>query len=426
MSHTDEQLLDLFLRLVRTPSPSGSERAVADLVLAQLRAAGLQPVEDDSAAQTGAGSGCVHVVVPGSGHGTPILLCAHLDTVAVSGPITPVVADGVVRTDGSTILGADDKTAVTVLLALLDDLAAQPPAGRVEVLFTTSEEIGLRGAKAFDLAGTQAVAGFVLDSSGPLGDVIVSAPAQRSITAEFHGVAAHAGIEPERGRSAIVAAAHAVAGMRLGRIDEVTTANVGTVHGGAATNIVPEHCVLEGEARSRDAARLAGQVQHMLDAIALGATEAGVDVTTSVRQEYESFSLSEDALPARIAAEALRSLGHEPRFVGTGGGSDVNVFNARGLPSVNLSAGYEKVHTPAEFMPLDRLAPGLRLRARHRGRGRQDACAAIGTRAGATAPEPVRAGAAAGAPNWSACTLSDHPATAPSPTTSTSCATSAA
>jgi tripeptide aminopeptidase len=361
MSYTDEQLLDLFLRLVRTPSPSGSERAVADLVLEHLRAAGLQPVEDDSAAQTGAGSGCIHVAVPGSGRGTPVLLCAHMDTVAVAGTITPVVKDGAVHSDGSTILGADDKTAVAVLLALLADLAAEPPAARVEVLFTTCEEIGLRGAKAFDLARTQAIAGFVLDSSGPLGDVIVSAPAQRMVTAEFHGVAAHAGIEPERGRSAIVAAAHAIAGMRLGRIDDVTTANVGIIRGGAATNIVPEHCVVEGEARSRDVARLAAQVQHMLDAIALGATEAGVDVTTSVQQEYESFSLAEDALPARIAAEALQSVGSEPRFVGTGGGSDVNVFNARGLPSVNLSAGYEKVHTPAEFMPLDRLGQAYHL-----------------------------------------------------------------
>jgi tripeptide aminopeptidase len=352
MSRTDEQLLDLFLQLVRTPSPSGSERAVADLVLQHLRAAGLEPFEDDSAGQTGAGSGCIHVVVSGGGHGTPILLCAHMDTVTVAGPIMPMVADGVVRSDGSTILGADDKTAVAVLLALLADLAAQPPAGRVEALFTTCEETGLHGAKAFDMVRTQAAAGFVLDSSGPVGQVIVSAPSQRGITAEFHGVAAHAGIEPERGRSAIAAAARAIAGMQLGRIDEMTTANVGIIRGGAAGNIVPEYCVIEGEARSRDAARLAAQVQRMLDAIALGATEAGVDVTTSVQQEYESFVIAEDALPARIAAEALRDMGIEPRFVGTGGGSDVNVFNARGLPSVNLSAGYEKVHTPAEYMPL--------------------------------------------------------------------------
>jgi tripeptide aminopeptidase len=355
MRRTDEQLLDLFLQLVRTPSPSGSERAVADLVLQHLRAAGLQAFEDDSAVQTGAGSGCIHVAVAGVGHGTPILLCAHMDTVTVAGPITPVVADGVVRTDGRTILGADDKTAVAVLLALLADLVAEPPAARVEVLFTTCEETGLHGAKAFDMARMQAAAGFVLDSSGPVGQVIVSAPSQRGVTAEFHGVAAHAGIEPERGRSAIAAAAHAIAGMRLGRIDEMTTANVGLIRGGAAVNIVPEHCVIEAEARSRDAVRLASQVQHMLDAIALGATEAGVDVTTSVQQQYESFVIAEDALPARIAAQALRSVGLEPRFAGTGGGSDVNVFNARGLPSVNLSAGYEKVHTPAEFMPLNGL-----------------------------------------------------------------------
>ena len=391
MRVTPDQLLDLFLRLVSTPSPSGSERAVADLVLEHLRAAGLQPEEDDSAAAAEAGSGCIYVSLPGGAQGasgaqatsgtqgapgaqaasgaqatsgaqgtsgsqgTPILLCAHIDTVAVAGPITPVVADGVVRSDGSTILGADDKAAVAVLLAVLADLAADPPACGVEALFTTCEEVGLRGAKAFDLTRVQAKAGFVLDSSGHPREVIVRAPEARTITAEFHGVPAHAGIEPEKGRSAIAGAAKAIAGMKLGRIDELTTANVGVIEGGVAINIVPEHCVVRGEARSRDAARLAAQVQHMLDSIALGATEAGVDVTTNVALEYESFTLAEDSLPARIAAGAVRALGLEPEFVGTGGGSDVNVFNARGLPSVNMSAGYEGVHTSAESMPLDRL-----------------------------------------------------------------------
>jgi tripeptide aminopeptidase len=361
MRHNDEQLLDLFLRLVRIPSPSGQERAVADLVLEHLRAAGLEPFEDDSAGATGASSGNIQISLPGRGAGVPVLLGAHIDTVAVAGAITPVVENGRVRSDGTTILGADDKTAVAVLLALLTDLAVEPPAGGVEVVFTTSEEIGLRGAKALDLARVRAAAGFVLDSSGPLGEVIVAAPSQRMVTAEFKGRAAHAGIEPERGRSAVVAAARAIAGMKLGRIDEQTTANIGVIEGGVASNVVPDRCVMSGEARSRDAARLAAQVQHMLDAIALGATEAGVDVTTSVAAEYELFSLAEDSLPASIAAEALRSIGIEPRFVGTGGGSDVNIFNARGLPSVNLSAGYEHVHSPEEVMPLDRLRQAYEL-----------------------------------------------------------------
>ena len=355
MSPTRDELLEPFLQLVRIPSPSGHERAVADLVLARLRAAGLEPVEGEPVGIVGEAAGPIHVVIAGQGCGTPILLCAHLDTVAVEGPIEPVVADGVVRSDGSTILGADDKTAVTVLLAALEEFALRPPSGRVEALFTPSEEVGLLGAKAFDPSGTAAAAGFVLDSSGPLGDVIVAAPAQRTVTAEFKGQAAHAGIEPERGRSAVVAAARAVTSMQLGRLDEVTTANIGIIEGGVATNIVPERCVIRGEARSRDAARLTAQVRHMLDAVALAAAQTDVDVTSTVTEEYQAFSLSEESLPARIAAAAVRSLGLEPRFRGTGGGSDVNVFNTRGLPSVNLSAGYEQVHSSSEYMPIERL-----------------------------------------------------------------------
>jgi tripeptide aminopeptidase len=352
---TRDDLLELFVRLVETPSPSGHERAVADLVISFMRECGLEPREDDSAPATGAASGNVTVVVPGRGTGTPILLGAHLDTVAVAAPIKAVVGDDAVRSDGETILGADDKTAVTILLALLRDLAAEPPAGRVEVVFTTSEEIGLRGAKAFALAESQARAGFVFDSSGPLGTIITGAPSQKTIRAEFRGVAAHAGIEPEKGRNAIAAAAEAVARMPLGRIDEMTTANVGTIYGGTATNIVAEKCSLEAEARSRDAARLAAQIQVMIDAVQAGAALHGCDVFTEVVDEYSAFALADGALPVQIAQAALTAIGVAPTIGATGGGSDVNVFNAKGMPSVNLSVGYENVHTPAELMPLDRL-----------------------------------------------------------------------
>ena len=361
MSHSRADLLELFLRLVRIPSPSGRERAVADFVLAQLRAAGLEPQEGEPVGAPGEAAGPIHVVLPGRGGGTPILLCAHLDTVAVEGVVTPVVDGEVVRTDGSSILGADDKTAVAVMLAALTDLAAAPPPARVEVLFTPGEEVGLLGAKAFELSRSSAAAGFVLDSSGPVGAVVVSAPAQKTVAAEFTGRAAHAGIEPERGRSAILAAARAIAGMRLGRIDEVTTANVGVIEGGVATNIVPERCWVRGEARSREPARLTAQIASMLDAISLAAAETDVDVTTSVTEEYRAFSLSERSLPAAMAAEALRSLGISPTFIGAGGGSDANVLNDRGLPTVNLSAGYEQVHTANEFMPLERLEQAYRL-----------------------------------------------------------------
>jgi tripeptide aminopeptidase len=266
-----DDLLDLFVRLVEIPSPSGHERAVADFIIGFLRDAGLEPSEDDSAQATGAGSGNVLVRVPGTGGGTPIVVAAHMDTVAVNGPIEAIVEAGVVRSAGDTILGGDDKAACTVLMAVLADLAAAPPPCGLEAIFSTCEEVGLRGAKALDLSGLTARAGFVFDSTGPVGDVITRAPSQKVVTADFHGVAAHAGIAPERGRSAIAAAAAAVAAMKLGRIDEATTANIGLIGGGSALNVVPEHCRIEGEVRSHDTALLAAQIAHMVDAVELAA-----------------------------------------------------------------------------------------------------------------------------------------------------------
>lgn len=194
-----DDLRDLFVRLCEIPSPSGHERAVANFILGFLRDAGLQPTEDDSAAATGAGSGNIVVRIPGGGRGTPIVVAAHMDTVAVSGPIRAVVEGGVVRSAGDTILGGDDKAACAVLLTVLADLAAAPPPGGFEAIFSTCEEVGLRGAKALDLSGLAARAGFVFDSTGPVGAVITRAPSQKMVTADFHGVAAHAGLAPERG-----------------------------------------------------------------------------------------------------------------------------------------------------------------------------------------------------------------------------------
>jgi tripeptide aminopeptidase len=349
------EVLELFLDLVRIASPSGRERTLAEHVTALLEARGLTVAEDDTSAATGANVGNLLVHVPGRGGGVPILLCAHLDTVAVDAPIEPLVEDGVVRTLGATILGADDKVALAALVALLTDLAERPPQADVDVLFTVCEEVGLLGAAAFDMAPLAARAGFVMDSSGPLGAIVVSAPAQRRVTAEFRGTAAHAGLEPEQGHSAILAASRAVSTMKLGRIDEQTTANIGVIGGGVATNIVPERCELSGEVRSRDPQCLADQLAHMIGAIHFAAAEVGVDVAVEVAANYDGFALTGDALPSRLAARALSAQGIEPRFVGAGGGSDANIFNARGLPSVNLSAGFERVHSADEFVPVERL-----------------------------------------------------------------------
>jgi tripeptide aminopeptidase len=222
-------------------------------------------------------------------------------------------------------------------------------------VFSVAEEVGLLGAKAMDLSGLGARAGFVFDTSGPVGDIVVGAPSQTLVEATFHGLAAHAGIAPEKGRSAIQAAARAVSALDLGRLDDDTTVNVGLISGGSATNVVPARCRVSAEVRGHDDGLLSRRVATLIETLEVAATECGVDLEVSARSAFEAFSLSEDQLAVRIATAALRAAGFVPRLTESGGGSDVNVYNAKGLPSVNLSVGMEDVHSPQESMPVARL-----------------------------------------------------------------------
>jgi tripeptide aminopeptidase len=347
------ELRDLFVRLAGIRSPSREEREMADAVTRFLRDLGVEVEEDDSTAATGCACGNLIVRVPGRGEGVPLALCAHLDTVPLERAPTVIVDDGVVRSDGQTILGADDKAAVTALLMLVRDLTrGARPAADLEVVFTAGEEIGLQGAKALAPAALRAATVFVLDSEGAPGTVITSAPTLKAVNAEFRGIAAHAGIEPENGRSAVLAAARAVSGMQLGRLDHETTANVGIIQGGSAVNVVPDRCLLRAEARGRDEAKLASRLEQILEALALAASETGVDVEVDVHEDFRGYRHAPDALPLRIAATAMAEIGLDGHLVGGGGGSDSNVFNARGLPAVTLGVGFEHVHSPREQIRL--------------------------------------------------------------------------
>lgn len=350
-----DALLDLFVRLAGIASPTGAEREVADAVVAHLRGLGLDVREDDSASVTGCGCGNLVARVPGRGGSGPIALCAHLDTVPMEHAPRVVVADGVVRTDGAAPLGADDKAAVAVLLEMARALVAEPPAGDVELIFTAGEEAGLLGAGSLDLGALSAAAVFVLDSDGAPGTLVTGAPTLKRVEAEFTGQAAHAGIAPEAGRSAIAAAARAVAAMRLGRLDEETTANVGVLRGGTAANVVAERCFLSAEARSHDEAKVAAQADHMVEAIAAAAAAVGVDVEIDVREAFTAYRHAPDSPLLAAGAEAARLAGLEPHLVRVGGGSDANVFNARGLPALTLGVGFEHAHSPQESLRVERL-----------------------------------------------------------------------
>ncbi len=273
----------------------------------ELRALGLEVAEDDAGAAIGSTIGNLLCRLPGRAEGgTPIFFCAHLDTVPPQGPLEPVVGeDGIVRNAGGTILGADNKSAVVAMIEAARRIVEEgrPHAG-VELLFTPKEEVGLIGAGAFDISRLEAELGFVYDQAAPIGDVIMGAPYQRSMLVRFHGRPAHSGMVPEEGRSAIAAAARAIADLRLGRIDEETTANVGLIEGGSARNIVPEWCTLEAEARSHDARKLADLVQEMLDTFAFAASMAECTLETEVSETYQGYRFK-DSEPV-VAARARR------------------------------------------------------------------------------------------------------------------------
>jgi tripeptide aminopeptidase len=344
-------LHDTFAALCRIESPSGRERACADRVAGELRGLGLAVSEDDTGPETGADCGNLLARIPGSQEATGggLLLCAHLDTVALAAPVEPVLVDDGWENANPGILGADNKAAVAMLLAVARRAVAQAPAIGLELLFTVSEENGLRGAKACDAGALRSRFGYVFDHASPIGEIVVAAPTYYQVEGEFRGAAAHAGIRPEEGRSAVVAGAQAVAAMRLGRLDAETTANVGRIAGGGeSTNVVPEHCRVEAEARSLDPAKAEAVVAELVDRLHDGANAAECDLDVSVAQLWRGYRTRASAPAVAVAEQALRACGYEPRTIATGGGSDANAFEAAGFSCVNLANGTERNHEPGE------------------------------------------------------------------------------
>jgi tripeptide aminopeptidase len=357
-----ERLRQDFVRLCEIESPSGRERAVADALLAELRGAGLAPEEDASAAETGADAGNVVARIdppsPGADEapgGRTIMLCAHMDTVPLDAPVEVLEEDGVFRNRHDAILGADNKAAVAAILGVARRFAAEPPPVGLELVFTTSEEPGLRGAKAIDRGALRSEFGFVFDHASPIGELIVAAPSYYRIEGRFHGKAAHAGLRPEDGRNAIVAAASALASLRLGRIDEGTTANVGRIHGGTAANVVAERCTVELEARSLDHDRAGDLVSEIVNALTAGASDTECDLELGVQEQFRAYRLSRSAPPVQAAVEALAGVGIEASFIATGGGSDAHAFQAKGLPCLNVANGTERNHQPDERVTVEAL-----------------------------------------------------------------------
>jgi len=348
-----DDVVSLFTELASVPSPPGDERAVADQVAAYMRDLGLEVSEDDAGSRIGSNAGNLYARVEATDGGTPLFLCAHLDTVPPEAGIDPVLEDGVIRNAAGTILGADNKSAVAVMLeATRRILSENRPHGGLELLFTPMEETGLHGAAAFDEERLHARIGYVYDQAAPIGEVILGAPYAHSMEVKIHGRAAHSGMYPEEGRSAIAAAAKAIADFKLGRVDEESSANVGLISGGTAGNIVPEWCSFLAEARSHDSQKLADLVREMLEAATFAASLEDCQVETEVHKSYSGYRFKRDDLVVRLASSALERSGYQPSYTLSGGAADANVFNERGLACVNLANGMAEIHTPDEHIAV--------------------------------------------------------------------------
>jgi tripeptide aminopeptidase len=349
-------LEELFVELCRIDSPSGSERVCADRVARELRELGLAVEEDDAGRAIGSDAGNLLARIPASGaastdgDGPWLMLCAHMDTVPLQAPVDPVLVDGFYENANPGILGADNKAAVAVLLALARRLASEGSPLGVELLFTVCEERSLAGAQAFDAGRLRSAFGYAFDHASPLGGVIVRSPTHYRFEGTFHGAAAHAGIRPETGRSAIVAAARAVTMLPLGRIDERTTANVGTIRGGSAINVVPDTCTVTGEVRSLDPAAAEALVSEIVDRVheAANRPDCDVDVDLVTERTFSGYQLAPSAPEVGVAQAALRACGHEPELISSGGGSDANALIAQGFATVNLANATERNHEPGE------------------------------------------------------------------------------
>lgn len=352
----EKRLLDEFIELVKIDSETKDEGAIAPILKEKFKQLGLSVIEDDAAEKTGHGAGNLICTLEGTKDATPIYFTSHMDTVVPGKGVNPSIEDGYVVTDGTTVLGADDKAGIAAMLEAIRQLKEKEiEHGTIQFVITVGEESGLIGAKALDPKHLKAKFGYALDSDGPVGDMIVAAPTQAKIKAIIRGKTAHAGIAPEKGVSAITVAAKAIAQMPLGRIDEETTANIGRFEGGTQTNIVCDYVEILAEARSLVPEKLDQQVEKMKAIFEATAKSHGAKAEVAIDIMYPSYQLRETDEVVQIAKRALTSIGRTPRFLKSGGGSDANIFAGYGIPTVNLAVGYEEIHTTNERMPIKEL-----------------------------------------------------------------------
>jgi len=356
-----ERLLAEFMELVQIDSETKYETEISKVLKSKFEACGLEVTEDDVAEKIGHGAGNLFAWLPasaGNDNIPVILFTSHMDTVSPGQGIKPRLdADGYIRSDGTTILGADDKAGLAAMFEALRILKEQQLAhGGIQFVITVGEESGLLGSRAMDGARLRAKFGYALDSNGEIGAIAVAAPTNSRQYITIRGKAAHAGVNPEDGISAIQVASKAVSRMKLGRIDSETTANIGRFEGGGEVNIITDSIKIYAEARSQVQEKMDKQIESMREAVESAAKEYGAEFEFITDTIYPAYHYGDDDEVVQVAKAAIEAIGLTPRTFSSGGGSDANMFNGNGVPTVNLAVGYEHIHTTKEQIKADDLA----------------------------------------------------------------------
>lgn len=359
-----KRLIKTFLELVKIDSISLKEGKISLFLKKKLKKLGLRVKEDNTARKIGGESGNITAVLKSNlkKKTSRIMFNSHLDTVIPGIKIKPRIKGDLISSDGNTILAADDKAGIAILLEAIKIIKGKN-LGHPELIFvfTVAEEIGILGAKNLKRKLIKADFGYVLDSHGEISNIINQAPTQDTLDIKIVGKAAHAGMCPEKGISAIKVAGEAISKIKIGRIDKETTANIGVIKGGHATNIITEEVSIKGEARSLKIKKLDKTVSRIKNVFQKTADKHKAKLYFSKKREYDSFFVSRQKKPIKLVLKALKEMNLKGRILSTGGGSDANIFNSMGIPSVILSAGYEKPHAKDEYIKIKRMVQAVRL-----------------------------------------------------------------
>lgn len=348
----ENRLVENFLDMVKIPSPSKNERMMGDYLIKTLKELGMEVTEDNAGEFTG--GNCGNIIGRLNGKGKKLLFSAHMDTVTPCDKIIPIIENGIIKSDGTSILGGDDKGGIAAIIEMLRVIKENKLEHLdITVVFSVAEEIGLLGAKAFDIEKYNIDYGFILDSGEAPGNIIVKAPAGSKGIIKIIGRPAHAGIAPEKGINALTVAAHIITKLKLGRIDFETTANIGVVSGGQATNIVMPSVELAYEARSISNEKLNALLKETKEICETVCNEFDAKLEFDIELKYKGFSLNENDEIVNVIKNACEKLGIESKLIASGGGSDTNIYNSKGVPSVNLAVGMSNVHTVDEYIAIN-------------------------------------------------------------------------